>query len=221
MNSEKLTQIILGGFMAIAVVSIGWFFIESNKQAAVEEALRKERGTGSVELTTDKSGKVQENGSSKAQESGNPSEVKYSIDKASDPYKTLSLAEAPAKLKQDGEQVFYIGCRDCGHCINLEKVMKQFLDKHKDKNANRDLIYKIEAGFSCVPEPGSEDYKHYEQVYQFLVDAGATEANPDKGFGTPHFYLIKNGKISDSLSKYGRSVEGLEKMFAANHYRGF
>lgn len=213
MNSEKLTQIILGGFMAIAVVSIGWFFIESNKQAAVEEALRKERGTNSVELTTDQSGKVKEN--------GKPSEVKYSVDQASDPYKTLALAEAPAKLKQEGEQVFYIGCRDCGHCLNLEKVLKQFLDKHKDKNGGRDLIYKIEAGFSCVPEPGSEDYKGYEQVYQFLVDAGATEANPDKGFGTPHFYLVKNGKIVDSLNKYGRSVEGLEKMFAANNYRGF
>lgn len=204
MNSEKLTQIVLGGFMVIAVVSIAWFFLESNKQAAVEEALRKERGSNTTEVTTDSS-----------------NSTKYSVDQTSDPYKTLSLAEAPAKLKQDGEQAFYIGCRNCGHCLNLEKVMKQFLDKHKDKNANRDLIYKIEAGFSCVPEPGSEDYRHYEQVYQFLVDAGATEANSDKGFGTPHFYLIKNGKISDSLNEYGRSVEGLEKMFAANHYRGF
>lgn len=204
MNSEKLTQIVLGGFMVIAVVSIAWFFLESNKQAAVEEALRKERGSNTTEVTTDGS-----------------NSTKYSVDQTSDPYKTLSLAEAPAKLKQDGEQAFYIGCRNCGHCLNLEKVMKQFLDKHKDKNANRDLIYKIEAGFSCVPEPGSEDYRHYEQVYQFLVDAGATEANSDKGFGTPHFYLIKNGKISDSLNEYGRSVEGLEKMFAANHYRGF
>lgn len=204
MNSEKLTQIVLGGFMVIAVVSIAWFFLESNKQAAVEEALRKERGSNTTEVTTDGS-----------------NSTKYSVDQTSDPYKTLSLAEAPAKLKQDGEQAFYIGCRNCGHCLNLEKVMKQFLDKHKDKNANRDLIYKIEAGFSCVPEPGSEDYRHYEQVYQFLVDTGATEANSDKGFGTPHFYLIKNGKISDSLNEYGRSVEGLEKMFAANHYRGF
>lgn len=204
MNSEKLTQIVLGGFMVIAVVSIAWFFLESNKQAAVEEALRKERGSNTIEVTTDGS-----------------NSTKYSVDQTSDPYKTLSLAEAPARLKQDGEQAFYIGCRNCGHCLNLEKVMKQFLDKHKDKNANRDLIYKIEAGFSCVPEPGSEDYRHYEQVYQFLVDAGATEANSDKGFGTPHFYLIKNGKISDSLNEYGRSVEGLEKMFAANHYRGF
>lgn len=204
MNSEKLTQIVLGGFMVIAVVSIAWFFLESNKQAAVEEALRKERGSNTTEVTTDGS-----------------NSTKYSVDQTSDPYKTLSLAEAPARLKQDGEQAFYIGCRNCGHCLNLEKVMKQFLDKHKDKNANRDLIYKIEAGFSCVPEPGSEDYRHYEQVYQFLVDAGATEANSDKGFGTPHFYLIKNGKISDSLNEYGRSVEGLEKMFAANHYRGF
>lgn len=204
MNSEKLTQIVLGGFMVIAVVSIAWFFLESNKQAAVEEALRKERGSNTTEVTTDGS-----------------NSTKYSVDQTSDPYKTLSLAEAPAKLKQDGEQAFYIGCRNCGHCLNLEKVMKQFLDKHKDKNANRDLIYKIEAGFSCVPEPSSEDYRHYEQVYQFLVDAGATEANSDKGFGTPHFYLIKNGKISDSLNEYGRSVEGLEKMFAANHYRGF
>jgi len=208
MNSEKLTQVILGGFMVIAVISIGWFFMESNKQAAVEEALRKERGTASSTEKSDNAG-------------GNTKNVKYSVDNANEPYKTIALAEAATKLKQEGEQVFYIGCRNCGHCLNLEKVMKQFLDKHKDKNVNRDLIQKIEAGYSCIPEKNSEDYKGYEQVYQFLVDAGVTEANEEKGFGTPHFYLIKNGKIADSLSKYGRSVEGLEKMFAANHYRGF
>lgn len=203
MNSEKLTQIILGGFMAIAVISIGWFFIESNKQAAVQEALNKERA-GASQTTQVQAG-----------------DIKYSVDQASDPYKTLSLAEAPAKLKQDSEQAFYIGCRQCGHCLNLEKVMKRFLDKHKDKNGGRDLIYKIEAGFSCVPQEDSEDYKHYEQIYQFLVDNGVAEENPDKGFGTPHFYLVKNGKITDSLDKYGRSLEGLEKMFTTNKYRGF
>ena len=104
-------------------------------------------------------------------------------------YKTIALAEAATKLKQKGEQVFYIGCRNCGHCLNLEKVMKQFLDKHKDKNVNRDLIQKIEAGYSCIPEKNSEDYKGYEQVYQFLVDAGVTEANEEKRFWYASFLL--------------------------------
>lgn len=205
MNSEKLTQIVLGSFMVVACLTIGWFFMESNKQSAVEQALRKERDATA-------------SSNNLAEETDN---TKYSVDQASDPYKTISLAEAPAKLKQAGEQVFYIGCRRCGHCLNLEQVMKQFLNKHKAKNANRDLIYKIEAGYNCIPDQKSQDYKGYEQVYQFLVDAGVAETNARKAFGTPHFYLIKNGKIADSLDKYGRSVEGLEKMFAENHYCGF
>ena len=77
MNSEKLTQVILGGFMVIAVISIGWFFMESNKQAAVEEALRKERGTASSTEKSDNAG-------------SNTKDVKYSVDNANEPYKTIA-----------------------------------------------------------------------------------------------------------------------------------
>ena len=208
MKSEKTTQIILGGFMVVALMMIVWFFARHDgQQAAQKKAANQTTNTTASNNSNNSSNKT----------------GKYSVDNTSDPYKTLSLEEAANRHTQtNGElQAYYLGCRNCGHCLNLEKILKSFLEKYKDKNSKRDLIYKIEAGFSCVPETGDSDYKFYEKIYHFLVDNNKVEANEDKGFGTPQFYLVKNGKIVAALDTYGRSVSGLEKLFKAHQYRGF
>ena len=113
--------------------------------------------------------------------------------------------------------MFYIGCRDCGYCRELETTMADFLNNYQDKNQNRDLIYKIEAGYTCVPEVGSEQREGYEKIYQFLVDNKIVEANDQKGFGTPQFIYVEGGKVKGELGE--RSVAGLEKFFKDHKYR--
>lgn len=146
----------------------------------------------------------------------------YSADLSTDPYKTLSYAEAVEKLNQaDGKQMFYIGCRNCGHCQNLEAVMKDFLASHEDKNQNRDLIYKVEAGYSCVPETTDETYDGYAGIFDFLVKNDLAEDRSDKQFGTPQFFYVENGKVVDELDNYDRTSVGLTELFKAHGYRGF
>lgn len=177
MNSEKITQIVLGGFMAVAVLAIGWFFIKS--QTSTSE-------TKTVELNQ------------------------------------ISLNSAATQLTSGSElQAYYIGCRNCPHCLNLEATLKSFLAKNSERNQDNNLIYKVEAGYNCVPSESSDERADYEKIYQFLVDNGVAEENESKGFGTPHFYLVKDGKIVDSLDKYGRTEDGLTKLFSTNSYRGF
>lgn len=147
---------------------------------------------------------------------------KYSVDNTSQPYKTLSYAEAFEKISaEDGKQMFYLGCRDCPHCINLERTMTAFLNSVGDKNTDRDLIYKIEAGYTCVPETGDADYNDYAKMFDLLVEAGVVEDTPSKSFGTPQFVYIENGKVADELDNYGRNEAGLKGLFEANSYRGF
>lgn len=157
----------------------------------------------------------------------------FSVDNSAEPYKTLDYAEAVEKLNQaDGKQMFYIGCRNCGHCLNLEQVLKSFLSSHSDKNANRDLIYKVEAGYSCVPKITDAAYAGYSGIFDFLVknklastkienSNGETVENVGKQFGTPQFFYVENGKVVDQLDNYGRTAEGLTELFKAHSYRGF
>ncbi len=146
-------------------------------------------------------------------------EIVYSEDNQEQPFKTLNYDEAIAKLTaKNSKQMFYVGCRNCGHCNNLETVLTDFLGKYESKNKNRDLIYKIEAGYDCVPKEDSDQYAGYEKIYQFLVDNKLIEANEGKSFGTPQFFYVENGKIKKGeLGE--RSVAGLEKFFKANKYR--
>ncbi len=149
------------------------------------------------------------------------------------PFKTLEYAEAVEKLNQaDGKQMFYIGCRDCGHCMNLEQVIKSFLAKYEDKNADQDLIYKVEAGYTCVPQPTDASYSAYSELFDFLVKnniapgevedgSGGTVPNTSKQFGTPQFFYVENGKVVDELDNYGRTTDGLTEFFKAHSYRGF
>lgn len=154
--------------------------------------------------------------------SGSDSSEEFSVDNPDNPFKTLGYAEAVQKLKQaDGKQMFYIGCRDCGYCMNLEQVMSDFLANHKDKNDNRDLIYRIEAGYTCVPGSSDKVYADYAAIFDFLVENDMAEEDSQKRFGTPQFFYVENGKIVDDLNNYGRSVDGIEQMFAEHGYRGF
>lgn len=149
------------------------------------------------------------------------STIEYSVDNEDEPYRTLSYTEAAEKMEAtDGKQMFYVGCRDCGHCQNLESVMKEFLAKQADKNQNRDLIYKVEAGYSCVPsdETGAANYI---KLFDTMVKIGAVEDEPSKQFGTPQFFYVENGKVVDDLNNYGRSVDGISQLFTAHNYRGF
>lgn len=159
---------------------------------------------------------------SKPKETTNIPSGQYSVDNESDPYKTLSYTEAVEKLNQaDSKQMFYVGCRDCGFCVDLEKILKAFLGGHQDKNTNRDLIYKVEAGYSCIPEITDEAYEGYGKIFDFLVANEMTDDRADKQFGTPQFFYVENGKVVDELDNYDRTAEGLTELFKAHNYRGF
>ncbi len=146
----------------------------------------------------------------------------FSQDDKSKPFKSLSYKDAIKKLKDEkATQAFYIGCRYCPHCINLENIMEGFLNNNKNKNKKRDLIYRIEAGYRCTPQEGESQRTGYEKIYQFLVDNQVITANEQKGFGTPQFIFVKNGKVIDTLDKYGRDSESLKKLFQTHNYRGF
>lgn len=135
---------------------------------------------------------------------------------------SISYRQAIEEMqKTDSKQAFYIGCRHCGHCANLEKVLKQFLTKHKDKNVGNNLIHKVEAGYSCIPETTDSTYTDYAKIFDFLVANKVAQNNNEKSFGTPQFLIVENGKVVDELDNYGRTVEGLEKLFTVQKYRGF
>ncbi len=148
--------------------------------------------------------------------------AEYSVDNPSEPYKTLSYAEAVEKLNQaDGKQAFYIGCRDCIHCSNLESVLKPFLNDNSDKNANRDLVYKVEAGYSCVPETTDDTYEDYVKIFNFLVNNNLATTEYPPQFGTPQFIYVEDGKVVDELDNYDRTADGLTDLFSAHSYRSF
>ncbi len=142
-------------------------------------------------------------------------------------FKVIDYKTAVKKLKnKKTEQAFYIGCRYCSHCQKLEVEIQKLLNKYPKKNKKQDLIQEIETGFACTPKKGEKKYANYEKIYQYLVDNKVVEANEQKGFGTPQFILVKNGKVVDTLDKYmmkegERNVKALEEMFKANNYRGF
>lgn len=146
----------------------------------------------------------------------------FSKDKLSEAYQTLTYEEAIEKLQQPNQkQAFYIGCRYCGHCLELEGTIKAFLAEHQTKNQNRDLIYKIEAGYNCVPKTEQDDYAAYLKIFDFLVKNQVAKDNEDKAFGTPQFILVENARVIDKLDNYSRSAAGLSQLFQTHKYRGF
>lgn len=200
--SEDNKQFTLGILVLIVILAIFYGFTQLNKPQI------KSVSTGNSDSTK--------------QTNSSTDSPKYSVDDSNQPFKTLDYKTAVSELNTSSEgQMFYIGCRNCGYCAQLEKIMDEFLQKYSDKNKKRDLIYRIEAGYNCVPEESSDQHADYVKIYQFLVDNKIAEENEHKGFGTPIFVFVKNGKIVDDLNKYGRSVDAITKMFKQNNYRGF
>lgn len=154
MNSEKITQIILGGLMSVAVIAIAWFFIQADKQAAVDNAL-----ASSGESSTSASG---ENGDVE----------QFSVDNAEDQFKTLSTDAVDEMLTSGRKQMLYIGCRYCPHCRAFEPIIKEFITKN---NLDRDAVQKWEAGYRCYIEEGQDGYEQYERLASKLIDGGVPQ----------------------------------------------
>lgn len=146
----------------------------------------------------------------------------FSIDNGLKEFKVLGYDNAVEKMNaKENKQMFYIGCRFCPHCINLEKEITTFLNSNKDKNSDKDLVYEIEAGYKCVPKQSHKDYEGYKKVYQFLADNKVVQQDPNYSFGTPQFIYVENGRVIDTLDSFGRDADGIKKMFEKYQYRGF
>lgn len=148
MNSEKITQVVLGGMMILAAIAIGAFFIENNKQAAVEEALKNNNLQDKVKA------------------------AQFSVDNPDEPYKTLSLNEVDEMLNSGRKQMLFIGCRYCPHCQAFEPTIAEFIKKH---GFDRDVVQKWEAGYRCFVEEGTEGYEQYERLSTKLIDGGVPQ----------------------------------------------
>ncbi|MDO4870840.1 MAG: hypothetical protein Q3996_01970 [Candidatus Saccharibacteria bacterium] len=190
MKSEKIAQTILGGLMLITIIAIAWFFIQSDKQAAVEQALAK-------------GGQTNQRATAKGTATKTAKNEKFSIDNAEDPFKTLSLNEVDEILTSGRKQMLFIGCRYCPHCQSFEPTIKKFITKH---NFDRNAIQKWEAGYQCYVKEGEDGHEQYMRLADKLIDGGV-----------PQVLYIENGKIVDTFAD-NRTVEGLENFFKKHNY---